>query len=50
MTSPALSDAALKATSDLPPVRLSEIVLRTARYADMKAWYQAVLRRRPLSR
>jgi len=43
MSNQSLSDAAIKATRDLPPVRLSEIVLRTARYADMKAWYQAVL-------
>lgn len=31
------------ATSDLPPIRLSEIVLRTSRYDEMRAWYQAVL-------
>jgi catechol 2,3-dioxygenase-like lactoylglutathione lyase family enzyme len=43
MTSPSLSAAALDATRDLPPVRLSEIVLRTARYAEMTAWYQAVI-------
>ncbi len=33
----------LSATRDLPPVRLSEIVLRTSRYQEMKDWYQAVL-------
>lgn len=36
-------EAMLSATRDLPPVRLSEIVLRTARYQELKDWYQAVL-------
>jgi catechol-2,3-dioxygenase len=27
---------------DLPPMRMSEIVLKTARYDDMKAWHQGV--------
>jgi catechol-2,3-dioxygenase len=36
-------EAMLSATRDLPSVRLSEIVLRTARYQEVKDWYQAVL-------
>ncbi|HEU4687171.1 MAG TPA: VOC family protein [Vicinamibacterales bacterium] len=36
-------EAMLSATCDLPSVRLSEIVLRTARYEEVKDWYQAVL-------
>lgn len=36
-------EAMLSATRDLPSVRLSEIVLRTARYQELKDWYQAVL-------
>ncbi|MES2185670.1 MAG: VOC family protein [Pseudomonadota bacterium] len=35
--------AMLRATLDLPPMQMSEIVLKTARYEDMKTWYQAVL-------
>jgi catechol 2,3-dioxygenase-like lactoylglutathione lyase family enzyme len=34
-------------TASLPSLRISEIVLQTARYAEMKAWYQAVLGTRP---
>lgn len=34
-------------TSDLTPPRLSEVVLRTSRYAEMKAWYQQVLGVKP---
>jgi catechol 2,3-dioxygenase-like lactoylglutathione lyase family enzyme len=30
-------------TASLPPLRISEIVLRTSRYDEMKAWYEAVL-------
>lgn len=33
----------LSATRDLPSVRLSEIVLRTSQYEEVKNWYQAVL-------
>jgi catechol-2,3-dioxygenase len=33
----------LSATRDLPSVRLSEIVLRTSRYQELKDWYQALL-------
>ena len=40
---PTLGRDALNATRDLPPVRLSEIVLRTARFAALNDWYQAVL-------
>ena len=40
---PTLGRDALNATRDLPPVRLSEIVLRTARFARMNDWYQTVL-------
>src|SRR5215204_7224483 len=36
-------EAMLSATRGLPSVRLSEIVLRTARYQEVKDWYQAVL-------
>ena len=31
------------ATADLSPPRLSEIVLKTSRYAEMKAWYEDAL-------
>lgn len=34
-------------TADLTPPRLSEIVLRTSRYDEMKVWYQQVLGVRP---
>ncbi|MEO7940862.1 MAG: VOC family protein [Burkholderiaceae bacterium] len=34
-------------TADLTPPRLSEVVLRTSRYDEMKAWYQQVLGVRP---
>lgn len=34
-------------TADLAPPRLSEVVLRTSRYEDMKAWYQQVLGVKP---
>jgi hypothetical protein len=30
-------------TRDLPPPEIGEIVLKTTRYAEMKAWYQFVL-------
>ncbi len=30
-------------TADLPPPRLSEVVPRTSRYAEMKAWYEQSL-------
>ena len=43
MNQPVSRDAMLKATRDLPPVRLSEIVLRTARFAELNDWYQAVV-------
>jgi catechol-2,3-dioxygenase len=43
MSSSVQREAMLSATRDLPSVRLSEIVLRTARYAELKDWYQAVL-------
>jgi catechol 2,3-dioxygenase-like lactoylglutathione lyase family enzyme len=33
----------MAATLDLPPMRMSEIVLKTSRYDEMKAWYQGVL-------
>ncbi len=35
--------ALLGATLDLPPMEISEIVLKTSRYEELKAWYQAVL-------
>jgi catechol 2,3-dioxygenase-like lactoylglutathione lyase family enzyme len=35
------------ATTDLTPPRLSEVVLRTSRYDEMKAWYQQVLGVKP---
>jgi catechol-2,3-dioxygenase len=43
-----LNDAAERAlmqklTLDLPPMRMSEIVLKTARYDDLKVWYQGML-------
>lgn len=34
-------------TADLSPPRLSEVVLRTSRYDEMKAWYQHVLGVKP---
>lgn len=34
-------------TEDLLPPRLSEVVLRTSRYDEMKAWYQHVLGVKP---
>ena len=34
-------------TADLAPPRLSEVVLRTSRYDEMKAWYQHVLGVKP---
>ncbi len=43
MTQPVGRDAMLNATRDLPSVRLSEIVLRTARFQEANDWYQAVL-------
>ncbi len=33
----------LKLTRFLKPIRIGEIVLKTSRYPEMKAWYQAVL-------
>jgi catechol-2,3-dioxygenase len=36
-------DRLMGATLDLPPMRISEIVLKTSRYDEMKAWYQGVL-------
>jgi catechol 2,3-dioxygenase-like lactoylglutathione lyase family enzyme len=43
MTQTSQREALLAATRGLPSVRLSEIVLRTARYQELKDWYQAVL-------
>jgi catechol 2,3-dioxygenase-like lactoylglutathione lyase family enzyme len=43
MTDRPSNEGLLDATRDLPPPRLSEIVLRTARYQELKDWYQAVL-------
>lgn len=40
-------DAESLVTADLTPPRLSEVVLRTSRYDDMKAWYQQVLGVKP---
>ncbi len=43
----ASGDTATLVTADLAPPRLSEVVLRTSRYDEMKAWYQQVLGVRP---
>ncbi|MGE0801278.1 MAG: VOC family protein [Lautropia sp.] len=47
MTSPApplaSSSAPPLATADLAPPRLSEVVLKTSRYAEMKEWYEQAL-------
>lgn len=43
---PAPEGAAL-VTADLAPPRLSEVVLRTSRYDEMKGWYQQVLGVKP---
>lgn len=40
-------DADAPVTADLTPPRFSEVVLRTSRYDEMKAWYQHVLGVRP---
>jgi len=37
------AEALANVTRDLPPVRISEIVLGTRRYDEMRAWWQAVL-------
>ncbi|NLD56269.1 MAG: hypothetical protein GX652_16595 [Burkholderiaceae bacterium] len=36
-------DAAASDTAKLTPPRLSEVVLKTSRYGEMKAWYETVL-------
>ena len=40
-------DSTTLVTADLTPPRLSEVVLRTSRYDEMKAWYQQVLGVKP---
>ncbi len=47
MSSNAPAPADAPVTADLAPPRLSEVVLRTARYDEMKAWYQQVLGVKP---
>jgi catechol 2,3-dioxygenase-like lactoylglutathione lyase family enzyme len=47
MTAMPSIDTAPLVTADLTPPRLSEVVLRTSRYAEMKAWYQQVLGVKP---
>jgi len=50
MTNPSPQTAAGlgELTLDLPAPRLSEIVLRTSHYDEMKAWYQAALSVKPI--
>ena len=43
LDNPAEREQMLKLTLDLPPMRMSEIVLKTSRYDELKAWYQGVL-------
>lgn len=43
LNDPALRAQLMGANLDLAPMRMSEIVLKTSRYDDMKAWYQGVM-------
>lgn len=43
MADPGERDRLLNLNLDLPPMRISEIVLKTARYDELKPWYQGVL-------
>ncbi|QHE84548.1 VOC family protein [Hydrogenophaga sp. BPS33] len=47
MSALSLSAQDTPVTADLAPPRLSEVVLRTSRYDEMKAWYQHVLGVKP---
>ena len=40
-------DTTRPVTAELTPPRLSEVVLRTSRYEEMKVWYQQVLGIKP---
>ncbi len=43
MTQPVSREAFVQATRDLPELRISEVVLQTARWQEMKDWYGAFL-------
>ena len=43
MTQPVTRDELVQATRDLPELRITEVVLQTARWQEMKDWYSAFL-------
>lgn len=43
MTEPLSRETFVRATRDLPELRISEVVLQTARWQEMKDWYGAFL-------
>jgi catechol 2,3-dioxygenase-like lactoylglutathione lyase family enzyme len=43
MTQPATRERFVQATRDLPELRITEVVLQTARWQEMKDWYSAFL-------
>ena len=43
MTPHATRERLVQATRDLPELRITEVVLQTARWQEMKDWYSAFL-------